>query len=255
MKKIVTLLFLVIALKTTECKNLQSRIVDGEEVEPHSIPYQVSIQNINGFVFCGGSVVREDAILTAATCCINHPSGDELVVVAGEHNLAEEDGFEQVREVSQVIMHEAYDFPTNDICLLILKSPLDFSDGTVAAVQLPNKGDDYVEGDLVAVSGWGNVGIQGGPSDVLLRAEVPIFNHQKCKERYTFSFEVTDGMVCAGGAKKDFCNGDTGGPLVCDGVHCGIASEHTLCGLTLFPSVYTKTSFYIDWIQSKLPKA
>ena len=44
------------------------RIVGGEVVEPHSIPFQVLIK-FGNYVGCGGSVYDNETIITAAHCC------------------------------------------------------------------------------------------------------------------------------------------------------------------------------------------
>ena len=254
MLKFLPLVVLALALGATESKNLNQRVVEGEEAEPYSIPYQVSIQANPESHFCGGSVINENAILTSALCCEHSPAGD-IRVVAGAHKLSQLDGLEQIRDVSQMFIHEGYVDPNvyDDICLLILDAPLDFSDGRVAAVQLPNKDDIFEAGVPAVVSGWGSTdALSEEPSDVLLKTNVPIYDHRQCNIDYTFYFFIGDGMICAGGDFEDFCNGDEGGPLTCDGVLCGVASRHVYCGSPTNPGVYTKTSAYIDWIDSKL---
>ncbi len=76
------------------------RIIGGEEVEPHSRPFQVAIyvndtgEELPRF-YCGGSVYDETTVITAAHCCIyNEPF--EMSVVAGDHQLTVEEGTEQV---------------------------------------------------------------------------------------------------------------------------------------------------------------
>lgn len=46
------------------------RIIGGQEAEPHSIPYQVLLEvySADGGWYCGGSLISENYILTAAHC-------------------------------------------------------------------------------------------------------------------------------------------------------------------------------------------
>ncbi|KAJ8889046.1 hypothetical protein PR048_008540 [Dryococelus australis] len=50
--------------------SIQSRIVGGEEVTQHAFPYQVALflPVQGGTSFCGGSVINQEWILTAAHC-------------------------------------------------------------------------------------------------------------------------------------------------------------------------------------------
>lgn len=101
------------------------RIVGGEEVEPYSIPYQVSFQGdgpLGRGHFCGGSVYDETHVITAAHCC---KGAFNTLIVAGEHNLTEAEGREQVRSVTDMLVHPNYTPYTNDICILTLENPLD----------------------------------------------------------------------------------------------------------------------------------
>ncbi|XP_053190083.1 chymotrypsin A-like [Scomber japonicus] len=52
-----------------------SRIVNGEEAVPHSWPWQVSLQDYTGFHFCGGSLINENWVVTAAHCNVRSPEG------------------------------------------------------------------------------------------------------------------------------------------------------------------------------------
>merc|ERR1719244_766207 len=68
--------------------NVGQKIVGGQEVEPHSIPYQVSLQlkSYQNWHFCGGAIISNDYVVTAAHCCDGQDVSD-IQVVAGEHDL------------------------------------------------------------------------------------------------------------------------------------------------------------------------
>ena len=97
---------------------LHGRIVGGEDVQPGEFPYQVSWQSKHGFNSCGGSILKHHYVLTAAHCCegVSH----SYQIVAGEHNVDEDDGTEQRMEIQKRIIHENYDSSTtdNDVCIL-----------------------------------------------------------------------------------------------------------------------------------------
>ncbi|RXN21075.1 chymotrypsin B-like protein [Labeo rohita] len=59
-----------------------ARIVNGEEAVPHSWPWQASLQDFTGFHFCGGSLISEYWVVTAAHCDVRTSHR----IILGEHN-------------------------------------------------------------------------------------------------------------------------------------------------------------------------
>ena len=71
-----------------------SRIVGGEEVDPHSIPWQVHVVICDswGCGGCGGTIICEKFVLTAAHCMENMETGEKysasgITVYAAEHDV------------------------------------------------------------------------------------------------------------------------------------------------------------------------
>lgn len=78
-------------------------------------------------------------------------------------------------------------------------------------------------------------------------------NNEDCLERYIDSGEdfVTNSSICALLAKgQGVCFGDSGSPLVARGKLIGIVSWGIPCAMG-FPDVYTRISFFLDWILSE----
>jgi hypothetical protein len=61
-----------------------SRIINGFEVQPHSIPFQI-LMLLNGRFQCGGSLISSRFVLTAAHCVVG-VTATSLTIVVGEHN-------------------------------------------------------------------------------------------------------------------------------------------------------------------------
>ncbi len=55
-------------------------------------------------------------------------------------------------------------------------------------------------------------------------------------------------MLCAGGVTEDICNGDSGGPLFCNGILTGISSWGIECGGNS-PGVFVRLKYFLPWIQ------
>jgi len=226
------------------------RIVGGEEAEKNELPYQISLQYYGSHI-CGGSILNENWIVTAAHCAVAG-SASSFSIAAGEHDLMANDGTEQNADVSKVVVHENYDDFTisNDIALMQLKTPLDLTKVGVKAIALAKAGHEATGN--VLVSGWGTLREGGSLPDVLYKVEVPVISDDECRAAYGED-EIYDSMICAGLEQggKDSCQGDSGGPLVAhdDGEYlAGIVSWGYGCARPGYPGVYTEVSHFVDWV-------
>uniref|UniRef100_A0A8D3B096 Peptidase S1 domain-containing protein n=1 Tax=Scophthalmus maximus TaxID=52904 RepID=A0A8D3B096_SCOMX len=235
---------------------LNTKIVGGESAPAGTWPWQVSLHR-NLKHFCGGSLINKQWILTAAHCF--YPSTSGLVVYLGRDSQQGLNLNEVSRTVSQVINHPAYNENTNnnDITLLRLSSPVDFSD-YIRPVCLAADNSSFPSGTSCWVTGWGNT--QSGVSlpfpERLQEVRVPVVSQAQCQQSYS---SLTNNMICAGLTEggKDSCQGDSGGPLVSRGVsswvQAGVVSFGSGCAEPNFPGVYTRVSQYQTWINSQIP--
>ncbi|KAK7071888.1 hypothetical protein SK128_021709 [Halocaridina rubra] len=220
-----------------------SRIVGGTEAVPHAWPHQVALF-IDNLYFCGGSLISDEWVMTAAHCTDGAGFVD---VVMGAHNI-------QVAEPEQVtvtstdfFVHENWDSFNlqNDISLIRLPSPVQFNEN-ITSISLAST--DPPPGTIVTPTGWGRPSDSTGSiSDVLRQVDVPILDIPACQDYYNI---VTGNMICidsTGG--KGTCNGDSGGPLFNGGVTVGITSFGSSTGCeTGYPDGFTRVSSYLDWI-------
>lgn len=91
----------------------------------------------------------------------------------------------------------------------------------------------------------------------MLSVDVPIVSTLRCNASDSYNGTLDEGMICAGNfidGLIDSCQGDSGGPFVCNKVLYGIVSFGKGCGLPFFPGVYTKVSYFKDWILSESKK-
>ncbi|NP_001258244.1 glandular kallikrein-3, submandibular precursor [Rattus norvegicus] len=232
----------------------QSRVVGGFKCEKNSQPWQVAVINED---LCGGVLIDPSWVITAAHCY-----SDNYHVLLGQNNLSED---VQHRLVSQSFRHPDYkpflmrnhtrkpkDY-SNDLMLLHLSEPADITDG-VKVIDLPTK--EPKVGSTCLVSGWGST----NPSewefpDDLQCVNIHLLSNEKCIKAY--KEKVTDLMLCAGELEggKDTCRGDSGGPLICDGVLQGITSWGSVpCGEPNKPGIYTKLIKFTSWIKEVMKK-
>ncbi|KFB35722.1 AGAP009966-PA-like protein [Anopheles sinensis] len=233
----------------------EERIVGGVPVDIRDFPYQVSLRR--GRHFCGGSIIDERWILTAAHCTRSMSASNLWIHVGSAH--VNEGG--QSIKVRRILQHPKQNsWSDYDFSLLELDRTLNFSDSVQPVVlrRPPKEGDSesqpLPDGTPCKVSGWGNTHNPDESALVLRAATVPLANHQRCSEVYEGFGSVTESMICAGYEEggKDSCQGDSGGPLVCGGQLTGVVSWGKGCAEPGYPGVYAKVSEAHDWIEQTL---
>nr|CAD7195777.1 unnamed protein product [Timema douglasi] len=225
------------------------KIIGGSVAAITNFPYQLSLQDWNAHI-CGAAIISESWAVTAAHCFLNLPvpkvrSGTATRGVGGT-----------VHNVANYIIHENFNQNNfdNDIALLQVDTPFQFSD-SVQPISLPAQGEATPVGTQAVVSGWG-VTVNGGTeySSDLLYITVNIYSDSDCNDKYYADYGgLFVGDFCAGHAEGgiDACQGDSGGPLAAGGKLVGIVSWGDQCALPDRPGVYTRVSYYRDWIKEK----
>jgi hypothetical protein len=216
---------------------------------------------------CGASLIRPQVALTAAHCVTSSDKG-EFKIRAGEWDtqVQTEPLPYQDRAVQQIIRHPDYYSGAfyNDIALLILDTPFTLA-ANVLPICLPQQ-DAVYDGSRCIATGWG-VGAFGPGTKIettLRQVELPIVPPADClkelrQTRLGSFFRLHNSFVCAGGEPgQDTCQGDGGGPLVCQlqnastYVQVGIVSWGIGCGANNIPGVYTNVARFRNWIDSSL---
>ncbi|XP_066503140.1 granzyme B(G,H)-like [Hoplias malabaricus] len=232
------LLLLAVLLPLGHSIIVNVRIMNGTEAKPHSRPYMVSVQRVKEHV-CGGFLVSDLFVMTAANCWTG-TEGAGVTAVIGAHDLKSND-FERIAVKEHHIHPEFhYPAPSNDIMLLKLgKSTENSKNAAKISISKLNKDKHR----CCSIAGWGRIKTKGKASNVLL--ETYIYVYKNCETYWNYN-----NMLCAGGDKGGFCQGDFGGPQVCDNTAVGIASftEKDNCDKPTKPNAYTDISAFMPWI-------
>nr|XP_050858194.1 uncharacterized protein LOC127067400 isoform X2 [Vespula vulgaris] len=256
---------------TRYTKGVNARIktpayVDGDS-EFGEYPWQVAILKkdpAESVYVCGGTLISPRHIITAAHCVKTY-AGRDLRARLGEWDVNHDVEFYPYieRDIVSVYVHPEFYAGTlyNDIAILKLDHPVDFDKNPhINPACLPNKRDDF-NGARCWTTGWGKdaFGEFGKYQNILKEVDVPIINNQVCESqmrrtRLGASFSLHPGFICAGGEEgKDACKGDGGGPMVCERHGqwqlAGVVSWGIGCGQAGVPGVYSRVSFYLDWIR------
>ncbi|ELT95274.1 hypothetical protein CAPTEDRAFT_213986 [Capitella teleta] len=237
--------------------NAMSRIVGGSEANVHSWPWMVSVQNSQVHQ-CGGSLINNLWVVSAAHCHVVFYGGGQNEIVAGLHRKSEVDSSVQRIEIEEIIVHERYQSTSSfdhDIMLLKLAQPVEFSD-FVSPVCLPGPSNEFTEGMRCYTTGWGNTRQSGSSPDELLQVMVPLLSTEDCNQSGWYDGAIDETMVCAGYQEggRDSCQGDSGGPLVCneDGVWtlAGVVSWGAGCAQENRPGVYANVTNLLQWVET-----
>ena len=234
-----------------------TQIVGGQPADVGEWPWQAMVRA--GGYLCGGSLVGSSWVVTAAHCVYDDKgavfSPDSITVTLGDHSRLQNDGYEQVMAVTQVLPHPAYDewSNENDIALLKLATPATLN-ARVTPIQPLTTAEVALatDGTMAYVTGWGTSGEGGSASATLMEVDVPVVSNATCNNSYG---TITDNMICAGYAAggKDSCQGDSGGPLVVPDNNggwrlAGVVSFGYGCARQDFYGVYTRVSQFATWL-------
>uniref|UniRef100_A0A2K5JCW2 trypsin n=1 Tax=Colobus angolensis palliatus TaxID=336983 RepID=A0A2K5JCW2_COLAP len=206
------------------------KIIGGYTCGENSVPYQVSLNY--GYHFCGGSLINEEWVVSAAHC----------YKTLGEHNI-------EFINAAKIIPHPKYNEVkkyNNDIMLIKLSTPAVIN-AHVSTISLPTA--PPAPDTVCLISGWGNTLSSGADyPDELQCLDAPVLTQAECEVSYPG--RITSNMFCVGFLEggKDSCQGDSGGPVVYNGQLQGVVSWGYGCAKNK-PGVYTKVYNYVDWIK------
>lgn len=246
--------------KPTATRTRVPEIIGGIKVEAWRAPWQVALVSAAGNptagVFCGGTLIDAQWVLTAAHCfyeagtCLKIPP-QAIFVAYGSTDLGK-----KVSLIAPVewIHPKTYKCPgkADDIALIKLEEPVSVS----SFVLLPSPADVAAltsPGSRLITTGWGLTDPDSSTkSRFLMEVEVPVVAYSQCQMAY--GAILPKGSICAGEAGKDACFGDSGGPLYRrlqnpdKAVQLGVVSFGDGCGHAKTPGVYTSVTNYLDWI-------
>ena len=223
-------------------------IVGGTAVSNGKYPFVAYVtlyRNGKPYASCGGSLIDQDSVLTAAHCLQNTTGA---VVVVGRTDLRNKNRGQEIG-ASRPFIHPRYLGSGYDAGVLKLRRPVK----GIKPIKLATAKQNNLEtpGRKLTVAGWGLTGFNAThPTNRLRQAQVPVVSDRRAERSYDAVVEPPGYepplMIAAGNSSKEnACVGDSGGPLFDSGsrTQVGIVSGgYYNCGTARYPGVYTEVN-------------
>ncbi|CAI5671660.1 chymotrypsin-like protease CTRL-1 [Oreochromis aureus] len=178
-----------------------SRIFGGQDATPGSWPWHAIVVNYGpyGYIQCGGSLITNQWVLTAARCLPS--SSYNTVVHLGRYNQSGSNPNELTQKVENIVCHPAFSYNwlyDNNICLLKLSAPVIFTD-YIQPICLASGNSTFYNGTSSWVIGFGYDDNQQF-SNILQEVNVPILGNNECRcyfgdYNYWLS-KITENVTC-----------------------------------------------------------
>jgi len=261
-----------------------TRILGGSITGINQFPWQVALLRMQDLkkrslrFFCGGVLINEEYVLTAAHCVsgfkFKHEAvRDHIIASIGDHDLRTRNETKSVfRRVTEIMMHYNYDSSRNlnDIALVRLDKPVEFS-GTIVPACLPST-NRTLANEAITITGYGVTSFNNsrpGPVSPILKgvtiSVVPLDTCNKLwkvfdnpKTAYPEFVRVDERKMCVSAVPGAACFGDSGGPanyreqdgrITVEGV---TSYGPPICRIGGLPTIYTRVSRYMYWIRLNL---
>jgi len=242
------LVLLCLALPALSDK-IGSSIIGGGTVNIAQHNWNMSLRVSNSHS-CGSCLISGVKAVTAAHCG-GGAIGSYSVLTGTTDRTVTNCATCALRSLTSFVRHPNYSsgggYP-NDVATLRFSSiPTNANTGFIA---MATTGDSSFAGVTCSITGWGrtNIGISGSLPTQLQGVNIPCITNAVCAN--TWGNSIIASHICVSSATGSSCNGDSGGPMVCQGRLAGVTSWGNATCNPNQPSIYTRISSHRAWIDA-----
>ncbi|KAM6470315.1 hepatocyte growth factor-like protein isoform 1-T1 [Liasis olivaceus] len=229
-----------------ERRDMRSRIVGGR---PGNSPWTVSIRNREGVHFCGGSLVKEQWVISTRLCfssCDADLTGYHVWLGTLFKNPGPNDPNKQAIPITKIVCG-----PSESVVVMLKLERPAVLNQRVALICLPPERYIVPENTECEIAGWGSTGGTGN-DNVLNVARLPVISNQNCNVALRGRVKENELCTAALNVGVGACEGDFGGPLACLTHDCwvlqGVITPLRVCARKDVPATFIRIAMYVDWI-------
>ncbi|KAL0110749.1 hypothetical protein PUN28_014002 [Cardiocondyla obscurior] len=224
-----------------------TQIVGGVDALEGKYPYQVSLKySWNEIHFCGGAIVSQKYVVTAAHCLVGLYNPSDVLIDAGSNGL--HSALRTTYKADALIIHPDFNsrLYIHDIGLIKLTKDIAFT-SRIKLIEIISY-DKNFENHGLTVTGWGTLTWLGVIPERLQKIIVKGFSQKKCAESYNNIYK--EHLCTFQGIGQGMCNGDSGGALTYDNKLVGIVSYGRAPCASGYADVFTRVFYYKSWINN-----
>ncbi|XP_046972028.1 trypsin, alkaline B-like [Vanessa cardui] len=252
------IIFSIICVLSTSNAN-PARISGGTVADISQYPFATSLLNSPGTLpftqVCGGTIISSSAILSAASCFVSNNVVDSMLWWRARVGSSYSNREGLIYLIRRITIHPDFQSATRANDIAVLRTSLNIVFGqNIQAAYIAGGSYTLATNQPVWAIGWGITSVSSPPSSELRQVQIWVNDQQTCISRYTeVNFSVSPNMLCAGWLDvgvRGQCQGDTGSPLLHNGVVVGVYSWTPGCGTSRYPNINTRVSAYSRWIHA-----